>query len=99
AGPGRDGLGRPRGWRPRPPDLPRLGPGGPPARRAEARVDPAGVELVHLGAYLGGQAERVDVAAGVVEVVAGLRVDAAHRPDHLRAEQDAVRVDDREQQV
>ena len=31
--------------------------------------------------------------------MAGLRVDAAHRPDHLRAEQDAAGVDDREQQV
>jgi hypothetical protein len=37
----------------------------------DAPVDPPRVELVELLLDRGGQAERVDVAAGVVEVVAG----------------------------
>jgi hypothetical protein len=41
----------------------------------------------------------VDVALGVVEVKPGLGVDAAHRADHLRGEQDVVDRDHLEQQV
>jgi hypothetical protein len=46
-----------------------------------------------------GQASRVDVPLGVVEVVTGLRVDAADRAHHLGAEQDVTGVDDLQQQV
>src|SRR5215217_725963 len=42
---------------------------------------------------------RLDVALGVVVVVAGLRIDAAHRADHLAREQDVVDRDHRGQQV
>src|SRR5690349_7989722 len=72
----------------------------PPLRSlvSEARVYPAGVELVDLGAVGRGQAEGVDVAAGVVEVMPCLRVDAADGSDHLRAEQYVAGVDDVEQQ-
>ena len=38
-------------------------------------------------------------AEGAVEVVAGLRVDAAYSADDLRPEQDAVEIDHVEEQV
>src|SRR4051812_33707987 len=47
----------------------------------------------------GFEVQRVDVALGVVEVVARLRVDAAHRSHHLRGEEDVLVWDHLEQQV
>ena len=69
------------------------------SRSIESRVDVSGVPRVHLLAVFCGEIECVDVALGVVEVVAGRRVDAPHRADHLGAEQDVVDVDDLEEQV
>jgi len=60
---------------------------------------PAGIEFVDLGTGAGRQAERVDVPAHVVEVLRGLRVEAADGSDHLRAEQNVVHADDLEKQV
>ena len=61
---------------------------------------PARVALEDLGACRrGGRPRRVDVALGVVVVVAGLGIDAAHRADHLRGEQDVLDRDHLEQQV
>src|SRR5262249_50421109 len=52
-----------------------------------------------LLAVIGAHAERVDVARGCVVVVAGLRIDAAHRADHLRGEQDVVGRDHLEEEI
>ena len=41
----------------------------------------------------------VDVALRVVVVLAGLRIDAAHRADHLRSEQDVVHRHDLREQI
>jgi len=65
----------------------------------ETRVYPAGVALINLGAVGLGQAGPVDVALGVVEVVAGLRVDAPDGAHHLGSEQDVIGVDDLKEQV
>src|SRR6218665_1984097 len=43
--------------------------------------------------------QRIDIALGVIEILAGLRVDAAHRADHLAAEQDVPGVDHLGEQV
>src|SRR5882672_9411501 len=66
---------------------------------AQARVDAARVALEDLLLVGGGKRERVDVALGVVVVVAGLRVDAPHRAHHLGGEQDVVDGDDLGQQI
>src|SRR4051794_13959311 len=61
----------------------------------QAAVDLAGIALVDL--LLVGGAEPghlVDVALGVVIMVAGARIDALHGSDHLRGEQDVVDRDD-----
>src|SRR5262245_2812834 len=48
----------------------------------------AGEDLLPVGVAQEGH--RVDVALGVVVVVAGLRIDAAHRAHDLGSEQDVV---------
>src|SRR5436309_229139 len=65
----------------------------------QAAVDAARVALVDLAAVLVADADRVDVALGVVVVVAGLRVDAAHGADHLRGEENVVGGEHLEQEV
>ena len=60
-------------------------------RRIEARVDAPGVALVDLLPSARRQLRRrLDVALGVVVVVAGLGIDAAHGADHLAGEQDVA---------
>ena len=68
----------------------------PPSRRGEDAPD---VGLEDLRAVLVGQVGGVDVAAGVVVVVAGLGVDAPHRAHHLGGEQDVVGGDHGQQAV
>src|ERR1700728_3693543 len=68
-------------------------------RLVETRVYPPGIALQYPRAVGLGQAGRVDVPLGVVEVVARLRVDAAHGAHHLGPEQDVADVDDLEEQV
>lgn len=65
----------------------------------DARKDAARIELEYFALVCIGDCERIDVALGVVEVIAGLWIDAAHCAHHFRAEQDVVDVDDFEQQV
>src|SRR5213594_1961367 len=65
----------------------------------QAAVDAARVALVDLAAVLVADADRVDVALGVIVVVAGLRVDAAHGADHLRGEENVVGGDHLEQKI
>jgi len=62
-------------------------------------AEPGRDALEHLRGVGVRQAELVDVTLRVVEVVAGLRVDAPDRAHHLGPEQDAAGVDDLEQQV
>ena len=60
-------------------------------RGVEARVDAPGVAFVDLLLLRRRQLRRrLDVALGVVVVVAGLGVDAAHGADHLAGEQDVL---------
>src|SRR5207302_8974682 len=49
----------------------------------QAAVDAAGVALEDLVSVFVAESQRVDVALGVVVIVAGLRIDAADRADHL----------------
>src|SRR3972149_4349999 len=54
-------------------------------------VDAAGIAFKDLVKVLLAQAlQLVDVAFGIVVMVAGLRIDALHRADHFRGEQDVV---------
>ena len=63
-----------------------------PATLVDPRIHLARVAFEDLLPVRGVERRRgVDVALGVVEVVARLRIDAAHRADHLRPEQDVVR--------
>src|SRR5215469_11143815 len=62
-------------------------------------VDAPRVDLEDLTAVLGAESKGIDVALGVVEIVAGERIDAAHRAEQLRAEQDVVGRDDLEQHL
>src|SRR5204863_6632407 len=59
----------------------------------EARIDAPGIQLEDLALLIVAQVERVDVALRVVPVVAGLGIDAPHRAEHLRGEEDVVDVD------
>src|SRR5579871_2734956 len=60
-------------------------------RLVETRIDAPGVAFVDLVTVLGAEvSSRLDVALSVVVIMAGLRVDAAYRPDHLAGEQDVV---------
>src|SRR5215831_14711307 len=68
-------------------------------RCVEARIDAPRVAFVDLAARPGLDRSRVDVAPGVVVMVAGGRVDAAHRADHLAREQDVVDRNDAGEQV
>src|SRR5690606_8540359 len=69
-------------------------------RAIQARVDATRVPLEDLGSLRVVEVGRgVDVAPGVVEVVAGARVDAADRADHLAGEQDVLRRHDLGEQV
>ena len=66
----------------------------------EARIDAACVALVDLGLVLRAQAcKRIDIATGIVEVMAGFRIDAADRADHLRSKENVVQWNDLEEQV
>src|SRR5258707_614634 len=57
----------------------------------EAGIGAQRVALEDLLLVLGRKPRRVvDVALGVVEILSGLRILAAHRADHLRGEQDIV---------
>src|SRR5208337_956055 len=69
-------------------------------RPVEARIDAARVGFVDLVALIAGQVQRrLDVALGVVVMMAGLGIDAAHRADHFAGEQDVVDRDHFGQQV
>src|SRR5208337_2456797 len=60
-------------------------------RLVETRIDAARVAFINLVALLRRQVDgRLDVAPGVVVVMAGLRVDPPHRADHFAGEQDVV---------
>ena len=64
---------------------------GPRRALAEPGEHPARIAFEDLGAVLSAQPlDRFEVASRVVVVMAGLRIDAAHRADHLRGEQDVV---------
>src|SRR5687767_7930292 len=52
----------------------------------ESRVDAACVAFVNLRALFSTEPGRFDITFGVVVVVAGLWVHAAHRADHLAGE-------------
>src|ERR1043165_9493799 len=81
-------------------DMAILSPAPGAERLVEPGVDAAHVALVDLLAVGRGQrGRRVDVAPGVVEVVAGLGIDAAHRTDHLGREQDVVDRQDPDQEI
>src|SRR5499427_8252738 len=57
----------------------------------EARIGAQRVALENLLLVLGREPRRVvDVALGVVEILSGLRILAAHRADHLGGEQNIV---------
>jgi hypothetical protein len=65
----------------------------------QSRIHAAGIafeDLLPLGIA---QCRRFDVALGVVVVVAGFRVDAAHRADHFAGKQHVVHRDHTGQQV
>src|SRR5262245_36651968 len=68
-----------------PPQLRLLVPG-----TAQSRKHAADVALEDLLLVGGGQRAAVDVALGVVVIVTGLRIDAAHRAHHFGCEQDVV---------
>ena len=68
-------------------------------RPVQARIDAPGIALEHLAGIVPGQVQRVDIAFGVVEIMAGRGVDAPHRADHFRPEQDILVLDDVRQQV
>jgi hypothetical protein len=67
--------------------------------RVEAREDAARVASKICCLSSADRIGDVDVALGVVVVVAGFRVDAAHRADHLGGEQHVLHRDHRVQQV
>src|SRR4029077_9294173 len=57
----------------------------------ESRIDPARIAFVDLVALLGAEVPGcLDVALGVVIVVASLRVDPPDSADHFAGEQDVV---------
>ena len=72
-------------------------------RAIESRIDPPRVALVDrraIGVRQGAASVcPIDVALRVVVVMARLRIDAAHRADHLRGEQDVLYRDHVGQQV
>jgi len=59
-------------------------------RGVEPRIDAPRVAFVDLVPLPGGERAGLDVALGVVVVMAGLGIDPAHRADHLRGEEDVV---------
>src|SRR5262249_53510600 len=66
----------------------------------EARVDAARIMFVDLVAVFGTQVgSRLDVGLRVVVTMPGLRVDSAHRADHLAGEQDVFDRNDLRQQI
>jgi hypothetical protein len=65
----------------------------------QSREHAAGVELEHLRSVVSGEVQRLDVAAGVVEVVPGLRIDSADGAHHLGPKEDVVDVDNVKEQV
>src|SRR6266478_2678919 len=64
-----------------------------------AAVDAARIALENLRLVLGRQRQLIDVALGVVVVVAGLRIDAANRADHFRGKKNVIDRDDLRQQL
>src|SRR5579859_2300844 len=61
----------------------------------ETAVDTARIAFKDLGLVRCTQGRKsVDIAAGIVEVIAGFRIDAADRSDHLRGKQDVFDGDD-----
>src|SRR5438132_13022286 len=64
----------------------------------QAAVDAACIAFKNLRLVRCRQRQLVDVALGVVVVVTRLRIDAAHRTDHLGGEQDVVDRDHLRQQ-
>src|SRR5699024_11352979 len=70
-----------------------------PQERIETRVDSANVVLEDRGSLVGADVSVIDVADGVIEVVAGFGIDGADRSDHLRSEEDVLRRDRGEQFV
>src|SRR5262249_3929656 len=68
-------------------------------RGVEPAVDLARVALENLRLVGGVQCRLVDIALGVVVVVAGLRIDALDGADHLRGEQDVLDRDDAGQEL
>src|SRR5258708_15784491 len=65
----------------------------------EPRKHPTGIAFEYLVAVGVAQAKRIHIALGVVEILSGLGVDAAHRAHHLRAENDVVDRDDLDQEL
>src|SRR5262249_16645780 len=65
----------------------------------EARKDSTRVAFKNAALFLLRDVERVDIAPGIVEVEAGLRVDTPHSPDHLGAEQNVFVVDNADEQI
>src|SRR5699024_1908074 len=70
-----------------------------PQERVETRVNSANVVLEDRGSLVGADLSVIDVADGVIEVVAGFGIDGADRSDHLRSEEDVLRRDRREEFV
>src|SRR5208282_3612949 len=69
-------------------------------RLVETRINAPRVAFIDLMALLGAEiARRLDIALGVVVMMAGFRVDPPHRADHFAGEQDVVDRDHPGQQV
>src|SRR5271166_1509677 len=86
-------AGRPQGENPAPLFGHERDPSAPSClqRLVEPRIDPPGIAFVDLVAILGAEiGGRLDVALGVVVIVAGLRIDPPYRADHFAGEQDVV---------
>src|SRR5258708_34731441 len=75
-----------------------LRPLGDAISGVEARKYPACVALEYLMTVGCAQIERIQIAFGIVKILPRLRIDAAHRPDHFRAEENVVDRNDFEEQ-
>ena len=65
----------------------------------EARIDASRVAFVDLVPLVRIDVRSLDIALRVVEIVARLRIDAAHGADHLAGKQDVVHRNHARQQV
>ena len=66
----------------------------------EAAIDTARIALEDARLVVRAQRRKgVDIAAGIIEVMAGFRIDAADRADHFRGEQDVLDRDDARQKL